>query len=57
MNFSAFNLFLRLVYVYTCLFRLVLGFLYVFKHVRLLGFHFLFLLGFYFVSTLIRFSG
>ena len=31
-----------LVYVYTCLFRLVLGFLYFFKYVRLLDFTFMF---------------
>ena len=36
-----FSLFLCLVYVYICLFRIVLGFLFVFKHDRLLDFTFL----------------
>ena len=35
-SFSTFNLFLCLVYVYIRLSKLVLGFLHVFKHVRLL---------------------
>ena len=51
-----FNLFLCLVYVYIYLFRLVLGFLYVFKHVRLLDFTFYVLFGFCFDFVLIRVS-
>ena len=37
-----FNMLLCLVYVYICLSRLVLGFLYVLKHARLLDFMFFF---------------
>ena len=44
--------FFVLVYVYICLSRLVLGFLYVFKHIRLLDLCFLFFVYFFFVSTL-----
>ena len=44
---STFNLFLCLVYVYICFFRLVLCFLYFFKHVRLLDLSFQVLLCFF----------
>ena len=50
-------MFLCLVCVYICLFSLVLGFLYVFWHVRLLDLRFSILFGFCSVSMLIRFFG
>ena len=51
---SAFNLFPCLVYIYICLFRLDLGFLYVFEYVKMLDLSFCALLCF---AVLLKFLG